>query len=54
MAPKLISRKTVEEHFVADDEDERLEEANDIEGGDEPEENADEPSPASRPRRRRE
>jgi hypothetical protein len=51
MSQKLISRKTIEERFIETDEDERLDEADDLEGEDEREENEPEPPHAARPRR---
>ena len=51
MAQKLISRKTIEEHFVETDEDEHLDEGDDLEGEEEREEDDLKPSRAARPRR---
>jgi hypothetical protein len=49
--PRLISRKTVEETFVDSDEDERLDDADDIEGEDDTGEGDNKPPRAARPRR---
>ena len=51
MPQRLISRKTIEERFIDTNEDEHLDDAADLEGEDEREEDEPEPPRAARPRR---